>query len=180
VVGSGPGGGPLSARLAIAGYKVLLVEAGDDQGNNVRYQVPALHAQSSEEVPMSWNFYVNHYSDLEQQKQDSKMTWRTPAGELFVGPSAALGTGQPPEGSEPLGILYPRAGTLGGCSAHNALITIYPHASDWNGIASATDDSSWSADKYVRPGCKEYALSFFEVSATPLIRCFTSTRRNVL
>lgn len=35
VVGSGPGGGPLSARLAIAGFKVFLFEAGDDQGANL-------------------------------------------------------------------------------------------------------------------------------------------------
>ncbi len=32
VVGSGPGGGPLAARLAIAGDKVLLIDAGSDQG----------------------------------------------------------------------------------------------------------------------------------------------------
>lgn len=96
---------------------------------------------------MRWDYYVNHYSDLERQKKDSKMTYRTPSGELFVGPSEVLGTGDPPAGSEPLGILYPRAGTLGGCSAHNALITIYPHKSDWDGIASLTGDSSWAADK---------------------------------
>jgi len=130
----------------MAGHSVLLIEAGDDQGANVRYQVPALHAQSSEEVPMSWNFYVNHYSDLERQKKDSKMTYRTPSGELFVGPNGASGTREPPAGSEPVGILYPRAGTLGGCSSHNALITVYPHKSDWDGIASLTGDSSWAAD----------------------------------
>ncbi|KAL1595196.1 hypothetical protein SLS60_009884 [Paraconiothyrium brasiliense] len=126
---------------------VLLIEAGDDQGANLRYQIPALHAQSSEEPGMSWDYYVNHYSDLDRQKKDSKMTWRTPAGELFVGPNGASGTGDPPAGSEPLGILYPRAGTLGGCSAHNALITVYPHESDWDGIASLTGDTSWAADK---------------------------------
>lgn len=147
IVGSGPGGGPLSARLALAGYSVLLVEAGDDQGANARYQVPALHAQSSEELGMSWNYYVNHYSNLERQKKDSKMTWQTPTGELFSGPNGATGTGDPPAGSKPLGILYPRAGTLGGCSAHNALITVYPHKSDWNNIASLTGDSSWAADQ---------------------------------
>lgn len=146
-MGSGPGGGPLSARLALAGYSVLLVEAGDDQGANLRYQIPALHAQSSEEPGISWDYYVNHYPDLERQKKDSKMTWRTPSGELFVGPSRASGTGEPPEGSEPVGILYPRAGTLGGCSAHNALITVYPHKSDWDDIASLTGDSTWAADK---------------------------------
>ncbi|KAF2657026.1 GMC oxidoreductase [Lophiostoma macrostomum CBS 122681] len=147
VVGSGPGGGPLSARLAIAGYSVLLVEAGDDQGDNVHYQVPALHAESSEEPSMRWNYYVNHYADLERQKKDSKMTWRTPSGDVFVGPNPVSGTGEPPAGSEPLGILYPRAGTLGGCSSHNALITIYPHESDWNGIASLTGDASWAAER---------------------------------
>ncbi|CAI6342250.1 unnamed protein product [Periconia digitata] len=145
VVGSGPGGGPLSARLAIAGYKVLLIEAGDDQGTNLRYQIPALHAQSTEEESMSWDFYVNHYSDLERQKKDSKMTYRTPSGELHIGPNSNLGTGEPPAGSEPLGILYPRAGTLGGCSAHNAMIAIYPFNSDWEGIATLTGDSTWSA-----------------------------------
>ncbi|PSN68536.1 GMC oxidoreductase [Corynespora cassiicola Philippines] len=147
VIGSGPGGGPLSARLALAGHKVLLIEAGDDQGANVRYQVPALHAQSTEEESMRWDYYVNHYQDLERQKKDSKMTYRTPSGDFHVGPNNATGSGPPPPGSEPLGILYPRAGTLGGCSAHNALITVYPHKSDWNDIASLTGDSSWAADK---------------------------------
>ena len=66
------------------------------------------------------------------------MEWRTPNGGIYTGQN-------PPAGSEMLGILYPRAGTLGGCGSHNALITIYPHDSDWNNIASLTGDSSWSA-----------------------------------
>ena len=33
------------------------------------------------------------------------------------------------------GVLYPRAGTLGGCTAHNALIFVYPSLSDWDAIA---------------------------------------------
>lgn len=43
------------------------------------------------------------------------------------------------------GVLYPRAGTLGGCTAHNALIFVYPHCTDWDQIARLTGDSSWSS-----------------------------------
>jgi choline dehydrogenase len=136
-VGSGPGGGPLAARLAIAGYKVLLLDAGDDQGAVPEYQVPALNLQSTEYTPMRWDYYVNHYSALAHQKSDSKMTYRTPSGELYVGLS-------PPHGATALGILYPRAGTLGGCGSHNAMITIYPHKSDWTYIQSLTGDDSWA------------------------------------
>jgi len=32
-------------------------------------------------------------------------------------------------------VLYPRAGTLGGCTVHNLMITIYPNNSDWDAIA---------------------------------------------
>jgi len=137
VVGSGPGGGPLAARLAIAGYRVLLMEAGDDEGSALQQQVPALQLQSTEYGPMKWDYFVRHYDNDTQQEKDSKMTWEKPNGELYAG-------GDPPPDTTPLGILYPRAGTLGGCSAHNALITILPHSSDWNNIASLTGDQSWA------------------------------------
>ncbi len=140
VVGSGPGGGPLAARLAIAGHSVLLIDAGDDQGAAVQYQVPALNLASTEYEPMKWDYFVNHYSNDTRQEQDSKMTWRTPSGDLYVGAN-------PPPSSSPLGILYPRAGTLGGCGSHNALITIYPHRSDWSYIQELTNDDSWHPDK---------------------------------
>jgi choline dehydrogenase len=35
VVGSGPGGSPLASNLARAGHSVLLLEAGDDQTENL-------------------------------------------------------------------------------------------------------------------------------------------------
>ena len=41
MVGSGPGGSPVAARLAIAGYKVLLIDAGGDEGSSYQEQVPA-------------------------------------------------------------------------------------------------------------------------------------------
>ena len=44
----------------------------------------------------------------------------------------------------PEGVLYPRAGTLGGCTAHNAMIFVYPHHDDWQHIADLTGDDGWS------------------------------------
>jgi len=137
VVGSGPGGGPLAARLAIAGFSVLLMDAGDDQGNSDQVRIPALQTVSVEYEKTKWDYFVNHYSDTTRQAKDSKMSWRTTSGDVVVGKTG-------PAGSTPLGIVYPRAGTLGGCSSHNALITIYPHDSDWSDIQSITGDASWS------------------------------------
>ncbi|HEY1431017.1 MAG TPA: GMC oxidoreductase, partial [Stellaceae bacterium] len=48
------------------------------------------------------------------------------------------------------GVLYPRAGTLGGCTAHNAMILVYPHNADWDGIARLTGDQSWNAENMRR------------------------------
>ncbi|KAK1521417.1 GMC oxidoreductase [Colletotrichum paranaense] len=140
VVGSGPGGAPLAARLAMAGFSVLLIDAGEDRGEDPAVQVPALHVLASQHQPIAWDFFVNHYSDPEQAKRDSKMSYRKPDGEIYVGLD-------PPQGSEQLGILYPRVGALGGCSQHNALVTILPQDSDWNNIAAITGDSSWEASK---------------------------------
>ncbi|CEL00404.1 Putative Choline dehydrogenase, mitochondrial [Aspergillus calidoustus] len=136
IVGSGAGGGPLAANLARKGHRVLLLEAGDDQGSNFNQQVPSFHFNSTEDERMRWDYYVNHYTDEELARKDPKMTYATPDGQLYVGLS-------PPSGSKPKGIIYPRAGTLGGCTAHNAMITVYPHDSDWSNIASLTGDSSW-------------------------------------
>ena len=48
------------------------------------------------------------------------------------------------------GVLYPRASTLGGCTAHNAMILMAPHDSDWNAIAELTGDPSWRAENMRR------------------------------
>jgi choline dehydrogenase len=124
IVGSGAGGGPLAANLAKAGYKVLLLEAGGDPvAENYNWQVPCFHALASEDPSLKWDFFVRHYANDALQKRDNK----------FV--------------PEQNGVLYPRAGALGGCTVHNAMITVYPHNSDWDGIAELTGDNSWNSDK---------------------------------
>jgi choline dehydrogenase len=131
VVGSGAGGGPVAANLATAGFHVLLVEAGDDY-SDVNYDVPAFHARATQDPAMRWDFYVQHYSAEERntKRYDPKYV-------------------------DGKGVLYPRAGTLGGCTAHHALITVYPHNSDWEGlsqIARTYDpaDRSWEPDRMRR------------------------------
>jgi choline dehydrogenase len=125
IVGSGAGGGPLAANLALAGFRVLLLEAGGDD-DSYDYEVPAFHARASEDDRYAWNFFVRHYADDARQRRDPKFR----AAEN--------------------GVLYPRCATLGGCTAHNAMILLYPHNSDWDNIATLTGDASWSSENMRR------------------------------
>jgi choline dehydrogenase len=70
---------------------------------------------------------------------DYKLTYNTPGGGEYTGLD-------PPEGSDIRGVLYPRAAALGGCAAHNALVSIYPHQDDFQYVASLTGDDSWTPE----------------------------------
>lgn len=136
VVGSGAGGGTVAARLAEGGKTVLVLEAGGDprtlKGGDLAnpdvnrlpedYDVPVFHTFSTENEAMKWDYFVRHYSGQTTQEKDPKFT------------------------PEEDGVLYPRAGCLGGCTAHNAMITVYPHNADWDEVAEITGDNSWRAD----------------------------------
>ncbi|KAI2610681.1 putative GMC oxidoreductase [Hypoxylon fragiforme] len=138
VIGSGPGGAPLAANLARAGYPTLLLEAGDDLGNNKNYSDMINFNLAANDDKSRWDFFVKHSSDEEREGKYEHMTWRKPDGSFYVGL-------EPPEGSEQLGIYYPRSATLGGCAMHNGGVCALPSDDDWDAIAESTGDESWLA-----------------------------------
>lgn len=121
VVGSGPGGAPLASRLAEAGFEVLVLEAGPDQGTQAFYQVPALNLRATSDPAVRWDYFVRHYTQTSAH------------GSSWV--------------AERQGVLYPRASALGGCTAHHAMVTMYPPHSTFADLEALTGDPGWAPDR---------------------------------
>jgi len=155
IVGSGAGGGPLAARLALAGKRVLVIEAGEDPAAFVSkdfpnaavgevHDIPGYHAAATEDKEMSWQFSVRHFKDDANQKKDEKYNRLN---------AKVDGTPYPPEprfldggvSGRKGGIFYPRSSGIGGCTAHHAMIVVAPNDKDWDHIAELTGDDSWRA-----------------------------------
>jgi choline dehydrogenase-like flavoprotein len=117
VIGTGAGGGPVAATLAEAGYQVLALDAGG-MIDDLTYRVPALSLQASADPQVSWNFWVRHYTD------------RAAHGKTFI--------------ADRDGVLYPRAASVGGCTAHHAMLMLQPDPKDWNDLARLTGDPSFN------------------------------------
>jgi len=133
VVGAGAGGAPLAARLVERGYTVLVLEMGPKnpsppEGAKVEpTEVPLLHPSTTEDNRHSLRFFVKHFDDDPQGSRDWKV----------------YKDGQRRDEN---GIFYPRAQGVGGCSIHNAMITICGPSEDWDEIAESTGDESWRGE----------------------------------
>lgn len=127
VVGSGAGGATVAARLAESGRTVILLEAGGDP-HKLSGGDPI--APDRNRLPADYDVPAFHAFASE----NSAMKW-----DFYV---------RHYDGDSE--VLYPRAGTLGGCTAHNAMIFVYPHNDDWNHIADLTGDRSWEASRMRR------------------------------
>ncbi|KAL0934510.1 alcohol dehydrogenase [Colletotrichum truncatum] len=139
VIGSGPGGGPLAVNLARAGYKTLLLEAGDDLGDDPTYNHILNNYGAVNGARGRWDFFVQHSEDPAEQARYALQTYRTVNGSFYTGLD-------PPSGAERLGIWYPRGASLGGCSMNNAAIATLPPDADWEIVVNRTGDRTWLAE----------------------------------
>ena len=145
IVGTGAGGAPLAARLAQRGKRVLVLEAGSNHGTlpaahpaNEVTRVPVLHTVSTEHPDLAWRFFVEHY--------DSNGNGE-PANGIPKDPKWYSPNAHNPEVPQQNGIFYPRASSVGGCTIHNAMITLAGPDSDWDDLAQFVNDPTWRGEQ---------------------------------
>lgn len=159
VVGSGPGGWPLAAKLAQAGHSVLLIDAGDDQIDNPNSHTVFENTLAVNDPLTRWDFFVSR--DVPEFENEHEFTtWRQANGSFYVGLD-------PPEGAQRLGIYYPRAATIGGCAMHNAAYVSLPAQVDYNDIAEITGDDSWRVENWRQHLVTLERCNYLENGSTP-------------
>ncbi|KEY74848.1 hypothetical protein S7711_09522 [Stachybotrys chartarum IBT 7711] len=70
-------------NLARAGYKTLLLEAGDDESADPESQILAWARAVGISESLSWSFWSRHYDDDELEKKYLHLTWRLQNGDLM-------------------------------------------------------------------------------------------------
>lgn len=134
VIGAGAGGAPLAARLAERGYTVLVLDMGPEkpaptEGAKVdTTEVPLMHPASTEDPRHSLRFFVKHFDHDPGGSRDWKVF-------------------RDGKRRDEEGIFYPRAQGVGGCTIHNAMITISGPPEDYDEIAELTRDESWRGER---------------------------------
>ena len=120
VVGAGAAGCPLAARLAERGYYVVVIEMGPKHA-----PVAASAVTDCIRVPLLHGEATEdpRYALQYFVKQRDDAPDQSPSPEVF----------------------YPRGQGVGGCTNHNAMITICGPNEDWDEIAELTGDPSWGA-----------------------------------
>ncbi|KAK3389932.1 hypothetical protein B0H63DRAFT_519169 [Podospora didyma] len=91
---------------------------------------------------------VDHLSPQSNPESSLLRRNRNESAWWFVGlglcETAAYTGLHPPAGVRIEGVLYPRASTLGGCTARNGMVAFYPHQSDFQYMAALTSDNTCS------------------------------------
>jgi len=121
VAGSGAGGAPAAARLAEQGFRVLVLEQGQDLPCDA-VAVPLLAGTASLHDAAATTYFVQHYADPVRARLDPKYD------------------------EDGKGIVYPRGtGRIGGSTQVNVMVWVRVDDADWDHCAHVTGDAFWGA-----------------------------------